>query len=44
MLQAAALTLIAVGFLATWPEVMSPKVFVAAVILFITGWFLERRS
>lgn len=43
LLQGAALALVAVGFGLRFPEMMDPRLFVAAIVLFVAGWLLQRK-
>jgi hypothetical protein len=40
--QAAGLTIIAIDFVRTFPDLMSRKILASGVILFILGWVIQR--
>ena len=42
LLQGAGLMVIAVNFLKTFPGLMSPKIFLTGIGLFVVGWLLQR--
>ena len=41
-LQAGGLTIIFIGFLRSFPEVMDRKVLTMAILIFVFGWAIER--
>jgi hypothetical protein len=43
LLQAAALALVAVGFVSRFPELMNPQLLLIAIGLFVAGWLLQRK-
>ena len=44
LMQATALGLVAVGFLAALPNLRDPRTLVAGIALFTVGWFIERKT
>ncbi|MBI4436162.1 MAG: hypothetical protein HY590_01960 [Candidatus Omnitrophica bacterium] len=43
-IQAAGLSIILIGFLQKFPALMSPKVFLLGVGIFMLGWLINRYS
>ena len=40
--QATGLTLIAFGFLASFPRLMSHKLFLMGIVVFVFGWIIQK--
>lgn len=41
-LEATGLAVVAIGFLAWFPQLMSPHLLMAGIALFVVGWLVER--
>ena len=42
LLQAVGLTVIAIGFMTAFPELMNARMYTAGAVLFLIGWIIER--